>query len=168
MNWDAMRWARLLLLCVCWPATTHAQESPGLTRSNDEVGVLAVDYTAAWNSQSPTQVASFFSPGGSLTVNDGDPLVGREAIAGLAREFMTAFPDMVLLLDGVEVRGGRAIYRWRFKGTNSGPDGTGKRVDFSGFEVWVFGDDGLIARSTGFFDAAEYAYQVEHGIEERR
>jgi hypothetical protein len=39
-------------------------------------------------------MAGFYSPSGLLTVNNGVPAVGRNAITEEARSFMTAFPDM--------------------------------------------------------------------------
>jgi len=54
-------------------------------------------------------------------------------------------------------------YKWTFAGANTGPDGTGKRVRFSGSEEWRIGDDGLVAASSGHFDSAEYQRQLEHG-----
>ena len=57
----------------------------------------------------------------------------------------------------------RAVYCWTLSGTNSGPGGTGNRVDISGFEVWQLGADGLIANSRGYFDSAAYNRQLEHG-----
>jgi len=127
---------------------------------------FASRYTAAWCSQNPASVAAFFSPKGSLSVNGGTPAVGRNAIAEVARGFMTAFPDLVLLMDGVMVHGDRAEFHWTFDGANTGPGGTGHRVRFSGFEVWKFGDDGLVAESQGDFDSADYQRQLERGVEE--
>ncbi len=122
---------------------------------------FAVRYTAAWCSQNAARVATFFAPEGSLTINDDLPAVGREAITAAAQGFMTAFPDMVVSMDSVDVEGERAIYHWTLTGTNSGPGGTGKRVRISGREEWRIGDDGLIAESKGHFDAAEYERQLK-------
>lgn len=121
---------------------------------------FAQRYTAAWCSQNAASVASFFSPQGSLQVNDGAPAVGRAAITATAQSFMTAFPDLQVLMDEVSGGGERAIYRWTLLGTNNGPGGTGARVHISGYEEWLFGPDGLIAESLGHFDAAEYARQL--------
>jgi predicted ester cyclase len=117
-------------------------------------------YTAAWCSQNAASVAAFFAENGSLTINDGAPAVGRTAITAAAQGFMTAFPDMVVAMDGVGVEGGRAVYRWTLTGTNTGPGGTGKAVRVSGYEEWTFGPDGLIAESRGHFDEAEYHRQL--------
>lgn len=125
---------------------------------------FAVRYTAAWSSRNAASVAAFFAPHGSLSVN-GAAAVGRPAIAEVAQGFMTAFPDMELLMDDIRLQGERAEYHWTFIGTNTGPGGTGHRVRFSGFEEWKFGDDGLIAESQGHFDSAEYQRQLEHGVE---
>jgi predicted ester cyclase len=113
-------------------------------------------------------VAAFYSPNGSLSVNGGAPAVGRNAIADVARGFMTAFPDLRLLMDDLVIRCDRAEYHWTFIGTNTGPGGTGHRVGFSGFEVWKIGDDGLVAESQGHFDSADYERQLERGVEESR
>jgi uncharacterized protein (TIGR02246 family) len=127
---------------------------------------LAKRYTAAWCSQDPARVAAFYSPQGSLRVNDAAPAVGRVAIHEVAQGFMTAFPDMEVRMDEVVVQGDRAVYHWTLAGTNTGPGGTGQRVRISGFEVWEIGMDGLIAESRGTFDEAAYQRQLEHGIEE--
>ena len=67
--------------------------------SADQLREFAERYTAAWCSQKPASVAAFFSPTGSLSVNNGAPAVGRAAIIEVAQGFMTAFPDMEVLMD---------------------------------------------------------------------
>jgi uncharacterized protein (TIGR02246 family) len=127
---------------------------------------LAERYTAAWCSQDAGSVASFYSPNGSLRVNAEAPAVGRKAITEVAQGFMTAFPDMQVILDDVGIQGEEAVYRWTLLGTNTGPGGTGNRVRISGFEVWRIGADGLIAESRGHFDSADYQRQIRRGIED--
>ena len=117
-------------------------------------------YTAAWCSQDPASVAAFFAPEGSLRVNDDEPAVGRDAITGVAEGFMSAFPDMQVLMNGVEANGDQAVYRWTLVGTNTGPGGTGRPVRISGFEEWRIGADGLIAESQGHFDSDDYQRQL--------
>jgi predicted ester cyclase len=126
---------------------------------------FALRYTAAWCSQDSASVAAFYSPHGSLSINDGAPATGRSAITEVAQGFMTAFPDMQVLMDDVLVQGDRAVYHWTLVGTNTGPGGTGRRVRISGFEEWKLGDDGLIAESRGHFDSAAYKRQLERGVE---
>ena len=109
---------------------------------------------------SAASVAAFFSEAGSLQINNGAPSVGRTAITAAARSFMTAFPDMVVAMDGVDLRGDGAVYRWTLTGTNTGPGGSGKAVRISGYEEWRFGADGLIAESRGHFDEADYKRQL--------
>ena len=55
--------------------------------------------------------------------------------------------------------------RCTFVGTNTGPEGTGKPLRFSGYEDWAFGNDGLVMQSSGHFDNDEYQYQLELGAE---
>ena len=122
---------------------------------------FAERYTAAWCSQDPASVAAFFAPTGSLRVNDDEPAVGREAITGVARGFMEAFPDMVVAMEDLTVYGDDAVFRWTLTGTNTGTGGTGRAVRISGFEEWQIGSDGLIAESRGHFDADDYRRQLD-------
>ncbi|MBL0157929.1 MAG: ester cyclase [Bryobacterales bacterium] len=124
------------------------------------MAAFAQSYTAAWCSQNPASVAAHFTPGGSLTINDGAPAIGRDAIAKAAQSFMTAFPDLQVLLDGLVVQDGRTLYHWTLTGTNTGPGGRGRRVRISGYEEWTIGGDGLIANSLGHFDSSEYNRQL--------
>jgi uncharacterized protein (TIGR02246 family) len=128
---------------------------------------FAKRYTAAWCSREAASVAAFFAPNGSLSVN-GAPAAGRRAITEVAQGFMTAFPDMELLMDDVLIESDRAVYHWTFVGTNTGPGGRGHRVRFSGFEKWKIGEDGLIAESQGQFDSTDYQRQLESGVKEFR
>lgn len=121
---------------------------------------FATRYAAAWSSQDPARLASFYAESGSLTVNTGVPSVGRAAIGATARGYMTAFPNMVVRLDSLRQDGARTIFHWTWTGTNTGPGGTGKSVNLSGYEHWTIGADGLIAESRGHFDEAEYQRQV--------
>ncbi len=52
-------------------------------------------------------------------------------------------------MNGIDVQGNRAVYRWTLTGTNTGPGGTGKAVRITGYEEWTIGADGLIAESKG-------------------
>jgi len=124
---------------------------------------FAARYAAAWCSRNAASVAAFFEKGGSLKINAGVPSVGRAAIAAAAQEFMTAFPDMVVTMDGVSLEGDRAVFRWTLTGTNTGPGGTGKAVCISGYEEWMIGAVGLIAASQGHFDEAGYQHQLKAG-----
>lgn len=135
-----------------------------MTDDTDQVRDFARRYTAAWCSQDPAQVAGHYAPDGSLTINDGVPAVGRDAITEVARSFMAAFPDMQVRMDDLVAKDGRIEYHWTLIGTNTGPGGTGNRVRFSGFEKWLIGDDGLIAESKGHYDQADYERQLERGV----
>ena len=132
-----------------------------------DLNEFARRYAQAWCSQNPETVAAFYAENGSLSVNGGPPAVGREAIADVARGFMSAFPDMEVTMDDL-VRKSHERYEaefyWTLTGTNTGPGGTGKRIRVSGYELWQLNDDGLIRDSKGHFDAAEYERQVLDGV----
>lgn len=158
-----MRRPLLVLALVSMTACT----AKGTTMNAEALHDIGTRYTAAWNSDDPDRVAARYAEGGSLKVNGAEPAVGREAIAAVARGFMTAFPDMVLVMDSVRRRDdGTVEYDWTFVGTNTGPGGTGAAVRFSGSETWTLTGDGSIAVSIGRFDEAEYERQLAAGVEE--
>lgn len=125
-----------------------------------ELTDFATRYAAAWSSQDPERLASSYAEDGSLRVNAGEPAVGREAIAAKARGFMEAFPDMEVKMDSVRWQGEVAVFGWIWTGTNTGPGGTGNSVHLTGHEEWTLSPDGLIAKSEGHYDEAEYQRQV--------
>ena len=121
---------------------------------------FATRYAAAWSSQNPDSLASFYSDSGALVVNGGAPSVGRAAIRATAASFMTAFPDMLVKMDSVVDQGDHAVFHWTWTGTNTGPGGTGRSVRITGYEEWTLDANGLILRSDGHYDEAEYQRQV--------
>ena len=113
-------------------------------------------------------MAAHFASEGSLTINGGIAAAGRAAITEAARSFMTALPNIQVLMDDLVVRDSVIEFHWTFTGTNTGPGGTGNRVRISGYEAWTVDADGLIAESQGHYDQTEYDRQLEHGVQESR
>lgn len=128
-----------------------------------ELDEFANRYAAAWSSQDPVAFASFYAENGSFRINDGEPSIGRDAVMETARDFMTAFPDMVVRLVELRKTEGYVEFHWHWTGTNTGPGGTGNAVDLRGYERWTLDDDGLILESLGHLDDAEYQRQLNAG-----
>lgn len=153
----ALASSQIALLLVALSAC----QSEGTRMEPTKLNEFATKYTSAWCSQNAASVATFFSPAGSLQINDGSPAIGRAAITSAAQSFMTAFPDLVVHMDRLTIDGADVEYHWTLTGTNTGAGGTGKSVRISGYEEWRFGVDGLIAVSKGHFDASEYDRQLK-------
>jgi len=147
-----------ILLSAC------ALEDKPMTRDLTD---FSTRYAAAWSSQNPAQLASFYAEDGSLIVNGGVPSTGRAAIAAKAQSFMSSFPDMVVKLERLDQHGDHPVFHWIWTGTNTGPGGTGKFVRITGYEEWTIDADGLIAKSDGHYDEAEYERQVKVGAPPR-
>ena len=126
----------------------------------DKMVEFGQKYTDAWNSKVPEKMASFYAEDGTLTVNNGTPAIGRKQLAETAKSYMDAFPDLELTMDSLTKENGTYRYYWTFKGTHSGPNGTGNKVDFSGFEEWIMNAQGLVQKSIGTYDADEYEKQL--------
>ena len=131
---------------------------------NEKLIHFGKQYAAAWCSQKPDSVAAYFSATGSLSVNANTPAVGRQAIAKVAAGFMTAFPDIIVIMDSLIMQPDATAFHWTLTGTNTGPGGTGNKVKISGVEMWQFDAAGLIQKSKGSFNADEYNRQLKVGI----
>jgi len=129
--------------------------------TSNKLTEIAKGYAKAWCSHNPESVAAFFGENGSLKVNDDATAIGRTAIAEVVRGFMRDFPDMIVTFDKLQTRGDRNAFHWTLTGTNTGPGGTGNKVRISGYELWKFDNNGLIAESKGHFDAADYDRQLK-------
>ena len=125
----------------------------------DDRTSFATRYAAAWSGKDPEAFGAFYDAAGSLVVN-GSASVGRPAIVATARSYMAAFPDMVVRLDSLREESGATVFHWTWTGTNTGPGGTGRAVNLTGYERWTFSPDGLILTSDGHFDTDEYQRQL--------
>ena len=120
-------------------------------------------YTEAWCSHDPDAGASFYAPDGKITINAGEPSIGRSQVSEMAKGFYSEFPDLIVRMDSMRTSGTYCVFQWTLEGTNSGPDGTGNRVILSGWEYWRMTDDGLVAESKVHFDAEDFERQVAGG-----
>lgn len=131
--------------------------------NKNQLELFAKEYTKAWCSGIPEKVASFFAPDGSSSDNDEEPAVGREAIAKAIGKLMNAFPDLIVTLDKLIPKTDYVEYHWTLSGTNTGANGTGKKVRINGVDIWKMNEDGLIQESRGSFDVNEFRRQMEQG-----
>ena len=131
-----------------------------------DLEIFAKSYAQVWCSQRPNFVSSFFSEDGVLQINDGSPAKGTEAITNVAKGFMDAFQDMVVSMDSLITKSEKTRFYWTLTGTNNGTNGTGNKVNISGFEEWTLNDDGLIQESKGYFDEKDYKRQLEYRTNE--
>jgi steroid delta-isomerase-like uncharacterized protein len=112
-----------------------------------------------WNARDGRKVAEAFTEDGVRIeyAKPGARLEGREAIAGQAAAYMTAVPDCVLDVRGMEVDDDRAVLEWTYRGNHTGDipglAATGRRVDLPGVSVYRL-QDGRIAEERVYWDAA--------------
>ncbi len=122
---------------------------------------VAAGYAAAWTSGSPAAVAACYAPDGQITINRGDTLRGRAAIADMAAGFHAAFPGLVVLCDQVRTAGSHVLFAWTLQGRHID---TGNDVRVGGWEEWELDDDCRIRSSLGWFDTEEYQRQIAEGL----
>lgn len=131
-----------------------------MTTDLAKMGAFASAYAEAWSAKSPEAVASFFAPEGRISINRGEELKGRPAIAQMAAGFYADLPDMVVRCDGVRAAGSHAILLWTFEGHHAQSKNF---VRVSGWEEWEFDEDLKISSSLGWYDADDYDRQIGGG-----
>jgi nuclear transport factor 2 (NTF2) superfamily protein len=127
-----------------------------MAHDRQQIEELAAAYTEAWCSHDAGRVAAHYAPGGTIAINGGEPA----GIADVAAAFITAFPDIEVVMDELVLNEDVVEYHWTFTGTSAE---TGRWVRIPGFEEWLIGTDGLIAESRGHYDQAEYDRQLREG-----
>ncbi len=129
--------------------------------ASNTIAEIAAAYTAAWNSGSPTAVASYYAPDGQISINRGPPWLGRDGIARMAAGFFADVPDLQLTCDGLRIAGDHVAYLWTFTGHHAE---TKNPLRISGLEEWDLAEDSngdlQVKTSRGWYDAADYARQV--------
>jgi steroid delta-isomerase-like uncharacterized protein len=112
-----------------------------------------------WNARDGEQVAAAYAPDGVRVeyAKPGARLTGRSAIAAQAQAYMTAVPDCVLDVRGLEEGGGTATLEWTYRGHHTGdiPDlpASGRDIELAGVSVCRL-EDGLITEEHVYWDAA--------------
>jgi len=131
-----------------------------------DLNVFAKSYAQVWCSKRPNFVSSFFSKDGVLQINNGSPAKGTEAITNVVKGFMDAFPDLVVSMDSLITKSEKTRFYWTLTGTYNGTNGTGNKVNISGFEEWIL-NNGRIQESKGYFDTKEYERQLKLGTDKK-
>ena len=77
-----------------------------------------------------------------------EPVPGAAGQATIAEEFRRAFPDLRWQIDLVLAENDLVAARWTASGTHTGSWGrvepTGRKMSFSGVNIFRFGDDGKV------------------------
>lgn len=124
----------------------------------------------AWNRHDAAGCVEMLAPDCVLCDN-GQPVQGREAIRARMQAYFKAFPDLALELLSLYVAGDTVLTEWRSAGAagdrqRSGIPRTGRSTDTTGTGVEEFAADGLVHKSTLYWDTARLLRDV--GIAPRR
>jgi steroid delta-isomerase-like uncharacterized protein len=126
-------------------------------------------WTDAWNGHRPDEVLELMTP--DIVYDDSawpKTMRGHSEVREFILHTWTAFPDLRFeVADGPFIHPSepRATFHWRGYATNTGPidppgvPATGRRIEFSGFDLHEYRDEKL-ARLIITFDMADSARQL--------
>lgn len=129
-----------------------------------ELKAFAEEYAAAWSSKNSANVLALHSENSRLSVNDGEPAIGKDAIRKVIVDFMQGYPDLhIQVNDVVEERTGTVFYCNVFA-TNSGPGGTGEKINMEVQEFWRFDDNGKFIQIKAYDNPEKFNRRLKHGF----
>lgn len=128
--------------------------------NEDELKSFGIEYEAAWRSLVPENPFSYQAIDCIVKVNDGEPMIPAEERLGGIIGFMESVPDLLITMRDIVEEDRGTVFYWNLKGTNTGPEGTGNRVDIDGCEVWKLSSENKIIEIKGYFDAEGYDRQL--------
>ena len=127
------------------------------TQRARRVEKMAMEHAAAWSEGDADRIAELFAKNGTITVNRGDPHVGRAEISENAKELLATFPGLVVHCHETRHAGDRAVFVWTLEGNHAG---TGNFVSLPGWHEWELDDDMQVKCCRGFFDVGDFERQV--------
>lgn len=127
------------------------------THKARRVEKMAMDHAAAWSEGDADRIAALFAKNGTITVNGGEPHVGRAEISENAKELLATFPGLVVHCHETRHAGDRAVFVWTLEGNHAA---TGNFVSLPGWHEWELDDDMQVKRCRGFFDGGDFERQV--------
>jgi predicted ester cyclase len=131
--------------------------------SPGELKAFAKRYGEAWSSNDPVNVLALHSESSRLSVNDGEPAIGKSEIQKVVEAFMEGFPDLHIQVNDVVMEKRGIVFYCNAIATNSGPGGTGNKIDIEIHEIWTFDENGKFTEVRAYDDPEEFERQLNQG-----
>ena len=125
-----------------------------------ELKEFAKKYGKAWSSNDPNRVLALHSESSRLSVNNGDPAIGKSEIRKIVEAFMRDFPDLHIQVNDVVVEERGIVFYCNAIATNSGPGGTGNKINIEIYEIWTFDENGKFTEVRAYDDPEDFERQL--------
>lgn len=114
---------------------------------NDTIKARARSFIAALNAGDKETIEEMLAPD-YVQHSEGVP-ESRNAFMVYVFSLITAFPDGKFIIDDMIAEGDKVMLRWTYSGTNTGSwmgaPPTGRKVSFSGMDLWRYNEAGRLA-----------------------
>jgi hypothetical protein len=128
--------------------------------SPSELKEFAKKYGQAWSSNDPSQVLALHSESSRLSVNDGEPEIGKPEIRKVVEAFMEGFPDLYIQVNDAAIEERGIVFYCNAIATNSGPGGTGNKINIEIHEIWTFDESGKFTEVRAYDDPEDFERQL--------
>ena len=127
-----------------------------------ELKGFAKKYASAWSSGDPGNVLVLHSETSRLSVNDGEPAIGKDAIRKIIDDFMKAYPDLHIQVNDVLEEEAGIVFYCNVVATNSGPGGTGEKINMEVQEFWTFDSNSKFVEIEAYDDPEKFEGRLKY------
>jgi predicted ester cyclase len=129
--------------------------------------ILATKYNQAFNAHDESALRSLFAENARFIAPGDVRLVGRDAIAGYTKSWMTALPDAKITVTHEIVSGPWVVQEFSFDGTHKAPltgpmgtiQATNRKVSGQSVSITRYEND-LVAETRLYFDVVQLLTQL--------
>jgi len=132
-------------------------QAKGNTMSPGDLKSFGKKYAEAWSSHNPDNVLALHSETSRLSVNDGEPAIGKQAIRKIVQGFIESYPDLHIQVNDVVEKQNKIIFYCNVIATNSGPGGTGNKINMEVQEFWTFDENCKFIEINAYDDQEKFA-----------
>ena len=131
--------------------------------SPSELREFAKEYAEAWSSNDPRHVLTLHSESSRLSVNDGEPAIGKSEILKIVERFIEGFPDLYIQLNDVVIEERGIVFYCNALATNLGPGGTRNKINIEIHEIWTLDESGKFTEVRAYDDPEDFERQLNQG-----
>ena len=132
--------------------------------SPGDLKFFAKKYGQAWSSNDPSKVLALHSESSRLSVNDGEPAIGKPEIRKVVEAFIEGFPDLYIQVNDIVIEERGIVFYCNAIATNSGPGGTGNKINIEIHEIWTFDESGKFTEVRAYDDPEDFERQLNQNF----
>lgn len=161
--------ALALISVILSSSCQQMQKQGGLAMEHQLQNQLGLYIDSCWNNQDIKEFGMIATADFTRNLNGIRVAKNTNEMEAHMKVFITAFPDLKILLEETEIKGRKIFLLWQSTGTNTGVYGeigaTGKKVKINGMSHLYFDEAGKLYREDVYFNELDLLQQLGYSFE---